>query len=95
MGNKRPHHNNRRRKGRGGAPPPPPIVIPPSKPPIEYGDPVTLLEDRSKATFEFKSGTWVPFDMSIAECRRNDCEVKELPQKVKQMTRYEVRFPLE
>jgi hypothetical protein len=64
------------------------------KPPIEYGKPFTLLEDASKATFEFKAGAWVPYPLTIAQCRQNDCDVKELPQKVKFMTRYEVRCPV-
>lgn len=63
------------------------------KPPVTYGQPTTLLEDTLKNTFEFKGGTWVPFAMSIAECRQG-CLVKELSQKVNQMTRYEVRFPV-
>ena len=63
------------------------------KPVVTYGKPTMLLEDTLRNTFEFKAGTWVPFAMSIAECRR-DCLVKELSQKVNQMTRYEVRFPV-
>jgi hypothetical protein len=55
-----------------------------------YGEPFILLEDANKSTFIYKGGAWVAHDMSIAECRQNG-QVKELPQKVKQMTRYEVR----
>ncbi len=63
------------------------------KPVVTYGKPTMLLEDTLRNTFEFKGGTWIPFAMSIADCRR-DCLVKELSQKVNQMTRYEVRFPI-
>ncbi len=90
--------NNRRPKPkprRSNAPPLlAPLEIPRSKPPIEYGKPFTLLEDQSKTTFEFKTGTWVPYSMTIAECRRQSFQVNELPQKVNRMTRYEVRLPL-
>jgi hypothetical protein len=55
-----------------------------------YGEPFIVLEDAQKSTFIYKGGAWVPHDMSIADCRANG-QVKELPQKVKQMTRYEVR----
>lgn len=62
-------------------------------PPVTYGKPVLILEDTARHTFEFKGGEWVPFAMSIAECRRG-CLVKELPQKINSMTRYEVRLPV-
>jgi hypothetical protein len=55
-----------------------------------YGKPFVVLEDAQKSTFIYKGGAWVSHDMSIAECRING-QVTELPQKVKQMTRYEVR----
>jgi hypothetical protein len=32
--------------------------------------------------------------MTIAECRLNQCQVKQLPQKVNRMTRYEVQSPV-
>jgi hypothetical protein len=96
---KRRTHNNRRQKPKPRRSNAPltlaPLEIPQSKPPVQYGLPFTLLEDESKATFEFKSGSWVPYEMTIAECRRNNCQVQELPQKVKLKTRYEVRRPLE
>ena len=63
------------------------------KAPTTYGKPYIVLEDADKNTFEYKSGTWIPHAMTIAECRR-DCQVKELPQKVKGMTRYEIRCPV-
>jgi len=59
---------------------------------VTYGAPVMLLEDAERNTFEFKAGRWVPFALSIVECRR-DGLVKELPQKVNKMTRFEVRLP--
>lgn len=69
-----------------------------SKPPMKqaatrFGPPFVLLEDGSKNTFKFQRGAWLPHDQTIAQCRV-DCRVKELPQKVNGMTRYEVRCPL-
>ncbi|HEX4000962.1 MAG TPA: hypothetical protein VHX65_20625 [Pirellulales bacterium] len=61
--------------------------------PIQYGKAVVVLEDESKNTFYFDQGAWVPYGASIAACRA-DCMVKELPQKVNRMTRYEIRRPL-
>jgi hypothetical protein len=63
------------------------------KPPVVYGKAFIVLEDETKGTFEYEKGAWVPYSMSIAECRR-ECLVKELPQKVNRMTRYEVRLPV-
>ena len=63
------------------------------KPPKQYGKAFVLLEDTEKNTFEFASGAWIPYGLTIAQCRR-DCLVKELPQKVNGNTRYEVRNPL-
>lgn len=61
--------------------------------PVQYGNPVIVMEDESKNTFIYDTGAWVPHDRSIAECRQ-DCLVKELPQKLNRMTRYEVRSPV-
>jgi hypothetical protein len=63
------------------------------KPPVQYGKPFVLLEDTDKNTFEYASGAWVPYQLSIAQCRL-DYLVKELPQKVNGNTRYEVRCPV-
>jgi hypothetical protein len=63
-------------------------------PPTVYGKPITILEAADKTTFIYKGGAWVPHDMTIAQCRET-CQVTELPQKVKMMTRYEVRSPVE
>ncbi len=63
------------------------------KAPPQYGKPFVLLEDLDKKTFEYANGAWVPYALSIAECRQ-ECQVKELPQKVNDKTRYEVRCPL-
>jgi hypothetical protein len=60
---------------------------------VEYDRPFILLEDGNKETFEFKAGQWARHAMTIAECRES-CIVKELPQKVNGMTRYEIRYPL-
>jgi hypothetical protein len=62
--------------------------------PIVYGKAVVVLEDDDKNTFFFENGAWIPYGASIAECRR-DCLVQALPQKVKLMTRYEIRRPVE
>lgn len=68
-------------------------AIPARKAPVQYGKPFVLLEDEQRNTFEYKSGKWVAYSMSIAQCRES-CQVTELSQKIKQMTRYEVRCPL-
>jgi hypothetical protein len=51
------------------------------------------MEDEQKNTFIYEGGAWVPHSASIAECRQT-CQVKELPQKVNRMTRYEIRCPV-
>jgi len=61
--------------------------------PTQYGKPFVVLEDLNKNTFEYANGAWVPYSMSIAQCRQ-ECQVKELPQKVNDKTRYEIRCPL-
>jgi hypothetical protein len=66
-----------------------------SKPSIVYGKPFTLLEDEGKKTFEYQAGSWVPFALSIAECRQQSFRVDQLPQKVNRMTRYEIRRPVD
>jgi hypothetical protein len=93
---RRAYNNNNKRNKRAERPSflrPEPAVPYVPKPPVTYGQPVMLLEDTLRNTFEYKRGAWIPFAMSIADCRR-DCLVKELSQKVNQMTRYEVRFPV-
>jgi hypothetical protein len=69
---------------------PPPLTERP--PAIVYGKPFIVLEDHAKNTFIYKAGAWVPHSESIAQCRET-CQVKELPQRVNQMVRYEVRCP--
>jgi hypothetical protein len=92
----RKNHSHYKRSRRTAAPrsdrleKPAPFV---PKPPVTYGKPLLILEDTARQTFEFKGGAWVPFAMTIAECRR-ECQVKELPQKINSMTRYEIRVPL-
>jgi hypothetical protein len=86
-----------RRDGRSAAPgirglrEPPAVTERPA--PVVYGKPFILLEDQEKNTFIFQAGQWVPHDASIAQCRQT-CQVKELPQRVNRMIRYEVRRPL-
>lgn len=63
------------------------------KPPVQYGKPFILLEDIHKNTYEYANGAWIPYALSIAQCKK-DHQVKELPQKVNDKTRYEVRAPL-
>ncbi len=96
MAQKHRFHNQRGRSGTrtaSHAAPAEPRPVFEKKPPTIYGKPIIVLEDESKSTFEFQQGAWIPFSMNIAECRR-DCLVKELPQKVNRMTRYEVRCPV-
>jgi hypothetical protein len=62
-------------------------------PAVQYGPPMVVMEDENKNTFLYEGGAWVPHERTIAEFRQ-DCLVKEMPQKVKRMTRYEVRCPL-
>jgi hypothetical protein len=69
---------------------PPDIEIEPS---VIYGKPFIVLEDKEKNTFIYQAGNWVPHTESIAECRKT-CQVKELPQRVNQMIRYEIRSPV-
>jgi hypothetical protein len=59
---------------------------------VVYGKSFVLLEDPDKNTFIYKAGQWVPHTVSIAECRQT-CQVKELPQRVNRMIRYEIRCP--
>lgn len=60
--------------------------------PVVYGKPFIVVEDEAKNTFIYKSGEWVPHAATIAECRQT-CQVKELPQRVNKMIRYEIRAP--
>jgi hypothetical protein len=61
--------------------------------PKRYGAPFVLLEDDAKQTFEFVGGAWVPYSLSIADCRAGG-EVTQLAQKVNKMTRYQVRLEI-
>ena len=60
--------------------------------PVVYGKPFIVAEDEQKNTFIFHGGSWVAYEASIAECRQT-CQVKELPQRLNKMIRYEVRSP--
>ena len=96
MAQKHRYNNQRNRRPMRpshAAAPAAPRLIPEKKVPVVYGKAFIVMEDEAKSTFEYQRGNWVPYGMSIAECRR-DCLVKELPQKVNRMTRYEVRRPV-
>jgi acetyl esterase/lipase len=66
----------------------------PSEPvaPTVYGKAFIVAEDAQKNTFYFHGGAWVAYPESIAQIKLT-CLVKELPQKLNNMTRYEVRVP--
>jgi hypothetical protein len=68
-------------------------VIPERKPPTTYGKPFIVLEDAQKQAFKYGNGAWLPYELSIAQCRVEG-EVKVLPQQINNMTRYEVRLPV-
>jgi hypothetical protein len=59
---------------------------------VVYGKAFIVLEDEQKNTFIYKAGAWIPHSASIAECRQT-CQVKQLPQRVNRMIRYEIRCP--
>ena len=61
--------------------------------PREWQTIMKWAEPGKKAIFFYNGGAWVPYEMSIAECRQQ-CQVKELPQKVNRMTRFEIRCPV-
>jgi hypothetical protein len=94
---------NNRFSGRNNRPPvrrsgePTPAAAPRSfepKTPTQYGAPFIVLEDAAKNTFEFVNGNWMPFEMTIAQCRAS-CQVRALPQQVNGKTRYEIRRPVD
>jgi hypothetical protein len=95
--NQRNRFNNNRQKPRTRTPQATTSKEEPSvrdvKAVIQYGKPFILLEDGNKNTFDYQGGQWVPHSISIAECQQT-CLVKELPQKVKGMTRYQIQSPL-
>lgn len=79
------------RDGRSAAIREVPVYEPKEK--VEYGAPFIVMEDRDKNTFSYDGAAWVPYEMTMADCRLQ-CQVKVLPQKVNGKTRYEVRAPL-
>lgn len=91
MAQRRQHQgkHSKPRAGSGSTASRPPVPAAERKPPVRYGKPFVLLEDAQKSTFIYNGGQWVPYPKSIAECRV-DCQVTELAQKIKGMTRYEV-----
>ncbi len=68
----------------------PPEIVERQLPKV-YGKPFIILEDPQKNTFIYSAGAWVAHSASIAECRQLG-QVKELPQRLNQMIRYEVRY---
>jgi hypothetical protein len=97
MAKNRPKHSNQRaRTARSASSDTRSLRRPPElvqrTAPVVYGKAFIVLEDATKNTFVFKGGAWVAHTASIAECRQS-CQVKELPQRVNRMTRYEVRCP--
>lgn len=97
MAKKRGHYQKRKNAQHftvpASSPPLRQTAAPQRKGRVEYDRPFILLEDANKDTFEFKLGQWTRHAMTIAECRQS-CVVKELPQKVNGMTRFEIRSPL-
>src|ERR1041384_8307864 len=81
------------RRAAANAPPPRAPIVYEKKIPVNYGKPFIVMEDEQKNVFVFKGGSWVPYALTIVECKQ-ECQVKELPQKVNRMTRYEIRCPL-
>ena len=66
----------------------------PEKPrPVVYGKPFMVLEDPQKKVFVIQGAQLVPHEKSIAAYRQ-DSQVKELPQKIKGLTRYEICSPI-
>jgi hypothetical protein len=96
MAQKRRFNPRAQQGGRAPAPATRMLQRPPEpeiQPATVYGKPFIVLEDKDKNTFVFKAGNWVPYEESIAACRKT-CQVKELPQRVNQMIRYEIRCPV-
>lgn len=97
MARNRPKHSQQR--ARGARPPASATrnVLVPHEPvqpkaPVVYGKAFIVLEDEAKNTFVYKGGAWVAHTTTMAECRQN-CRVKELPQRINKMVRYEVCCP--
>ena len=93
----RNNHNRQPPKRRGAASAPShlkaaPATIPRPKA-IEYGKPFVVLEDGRKNVFVIQDGKLVSHATSIADYRRNS-RVKEMPQKIKGLTRYEICLPI-
>lgn len=93
----RPNSHNNSRQNRQARPP---IVVNTSvsaRPKITqklYGKPYVVMEDDRKQTFIFDGGAWVAYARSIAQCREEQCQVKQLSQRLNNMTRFEVSDPL-
>src|SRR5262245_41799885 len=97
MARNRPKHSNQRARAASLASSPTrSLHHPPEQTqraaPVVYGKAFIVLEDEAKNTFVFKGGAWVAHTASIAECHAS-CQVKELPQRLNKMIRYEIRCP--
>jgi hypothetical protein len=93
---RRDRHQSKRQKPRAAATAAnfrAPVPVLERKRPVAYGKPIVVLEDGQKHTFVYAGGQWIPHSKTIAECRQ-DCQVKELAQKINGMTRYEVASPV-
>ena len=93
---RRDRHQGKRQKPRAATPTSnfrAPVPVIERKLPVAYGKPFVVLEDGQKRTFIYAAGQWIPHAKTIAECRQ-DCQVKELAQKINGMTRYEVASPV-
>ena len=98
MARNRPKHSNQRARPTGLTISPTRTLFRPPEPaqrtaPVVYGKAFIVLEDEAKNTFVFQGGSWVAHTASIAECRQSACQVKQLPQRLNNMIRYEVRCP--
>ena len=60
-----------------------------------FGKPFLVLEDSQKRVFVIQGAALVPHDMTIAAYRRDSHQVTEMAQKIKGLTRYEIRSPVE
>jgi hypothetical protein len=90
----RPKKQKKRSKSTPYTPAAAPSKLPEPIRSVVFGKAFIVMEDREKNTFVFNGSGWVPHSMSMAECRAT-CQVKELPQKLNDKTRYEVREPVE
>ncbi len=93
---RRPQHQNKRQLARSPVESRRSLLVTPivteRVAPTVYSKPFIVAEDENKNTFIYKAGAWIPHTETIAECKLT-CLVKELPQRLGKMIRYEVRAP--